>query len=248
MLLASAVYFKAESTYESEIFGAVAHFIVRDSIGKNNTDTFILRALDIANDFEHNRLDVFTHQEIKGLKANLFHPVTMDLITGNGACGSASAILARILKANAYKVRFAQMKVGEVYGGHIMIEVFRDKHWILLDPLFNLYFKDSTNKFASFKDVQTNFEYYKKQLPTNYPIDYQFADVRYTNWNKIKIVGPIVKKCMDFFMGKKNADEVCIRSYILRNNNLCYIATLWLLVINSCLIIWRLYKAKTIAM
>lgn len=244
VLLASTIYFKMESTYESEIFGAIAHFLVRDSIGKNNTDTFILRALDIANEFEHNRLDVFARQEIKGLKANLFHPVTMDLVTGNGACGSASAILARILKANAYKVRFAQMKVGNIYGGHIVIEVYRDQQWIVLDPLFNLYFKDSTDKYASFKDVQTNFEYYKKQLPPDYPAEYKFEDVRYTNWDKIKIIGPIAKKILDLFIGEQKASEISIRSFVLRNYYICFLASFWLLIVNIALIGWRLYKSR----
>ena len=171
-LLASILYFKSESTYEKEVYGAIAHYVARDSVGKHNSDTFFLRALQIANSFEHNRLYIFAGSDIKGIKAKVFRPSTMDLLVGNGACGSASVILSRIFKSNNYQVRFAQMMVNGKYGGHIVIEVKKIDKWIVLDPLNNLYFKDSFGNFASFKDVQNNFNFYKKFLPQNYKLEF----------------------------------------------------------------------------
>lgn len=243
-LLTSMIYFKTEATYDAEIFKAIAHYIVRDSIGKNNDDTFLLRALDISNDFEHNRLNIFKHKEIKGLKANVFHPVTMDLITGNGACGSASAILARILKSYDYKVRLAQMVTSSNQVGHIIVEVNKDNRWIVLDPLYNFYLKDSVGNFASFKDVQNNFEYYKKQFPPDYPLNYNYSGVHYTNWKKIKFIGPITKSILDFFIGKEKADGICIRSYILRNYNILFLVTRVLFITLSLFTVWQFWKQR----
>ena len=243
-MLASTIYFKTESTYESEVFGAISNYIVRDSIGKNNDDTFFVRALNVAYSFEHNRLTVFKGQEIEGWKADIFHPATIDLMTGNGACGSASTILVRTLKSNNFKVRFAQMVVNGKPGGHIVIEANKKNKWVVLDPLYNLYLKDSTGNFASFADVQKNFKYYSKQLPKNYPMEYNYAGVNYTNWNKIKIIGPMTKSILIFFWGKEKVDEISIRSYIIRNYNLLYIFTRTLCIFLFILIGWRYWKNK----
>ena len=229
--IASVLYFKMEAKYGDEIFEAISHYIVRDSIGKNNPDTFFVRALNTTNSFEHNRLSVFKNQEIKGWKANIFHPITVDLITGNGACGSASKILARILKANNYQVRFAQMITDNSWGRHIIIEVKKNDKWIVLDPLFNIYFKDSLGNFASFNDVHKNFEYYKKQLPNNYPMEYNYAGVIYTNWNKIKLIGPATKSILNVVIGKQKADEISLRSYALRPYYLCYLLCVAILIV-----------------
>lgn len=245
VLLASMVYFKMEATYDEQIFGAIARHIIRDSIGQNNEDTFLVRALDLANDFEQNRLDVFKHQEIKGFKANVFHPVTMDLITGNGACGSASAILARILKAYGYKVRFAQMITSSNKVGHILIEVQKKKQWVVMDPLYNFYLKDSTGKFASFNDVHKNFAYYKKQFPQNYPMEYNYAGVNYTNWNKIKLIGPLTKGILNIFMGKEKADEISIRPYILRSYHILFLLTRLFLIPLALFTAWKFWKKRT---
>lgn len=241
-LLTSMLYFKTEATYDSEIFQAIAHYIVRDSVGKNNDDTFLLRALDISNNFEHNRLNIFKNKDIKGVKANVFHPVTMDLITGNGACGSASAILARILKSYDYKVRLAQMVTSYNQVGHIIVEVKKDDRWIVLDPLYNFYLKDSLGRFASFSDVQKNFQYYVKQMPENYPLEYNYSGVHYTNWNKIKFVGPAAKSMLDFFIGKEKADGICIRSYILRNYYILFLITRVMFISLLIFTIWKFWK------
>lgn len=244
-LLASLIYCKIEATYESEIFNAIAHHIVRDSAGKNNQDTFLLRALNLANDFEHNRLDVFKFQSLAGVKANMLHPVTMDLITGHGACGSASAILARILKSYDYKVRFVQMITNTNNVGHILIEVYKNNQWIVLDPLYNFYLKDATGKFASFNDVHKNFNYYIKQFPPNYPLAYNYAGVRYTNWSKIKFIGPATKSILDFFMGKQKADEICIRTYLLRNYHILFLLIRMMLVPLAIFTVWKFWKVRT---
>ena len=246
LLIASILYFKAESTYDKEVYGAVAQYVTKDSIGKYNRDTFFIRSLNLANSFEHNRLDVFGGKEIKGFKAKIFRPSTMDLLVGNGACGSASVILARILKSYGFVVRFAQMKVNGKFGGHIVIEVKKDNGWIVMDPLYNLYFKDSLGNLASFETVKNNINYYRKQFPKGYNQDYLFEDVRYTNWGKIKFFGPLVKSSLDFFLGKEVADGISIRAYIIRIYEVTYKVTLLIFVFVFLFTLWKFKTEKSI--
>ncbi len=247
LFIASITYFKIESTYEKELYGAIAQYVTRDSVGKYNSDTFFIRSLNLANSFEHNRLDVFGKSNLKGIKANIFRPSTLDLVAGNGSCGSASIILARVLKSNGYIVRFAQMKVHGKFGGHIAIEVKREGDWIVLDPLYNLYFKDSAGKFASFDMVSKNINYYKKQFPPNYFKEYLFEDVRYTNWGKIKFFGPLVKSSLDFFLGKEVANGISVRAYIIRIYEVCYKLFLFIYIFVFLFTIWKFKTEKSIS-
>lgn len=233
ILVASIFYFKMESTYETELFISIVNKINADNIAEKNTDSFFLRAMDIANYLQRYRANVFADDDIDGWKAKLFHPVTIDLMTGQGSCGTASSILARILKSYNYEVRFVQMKVGNVWGGHIVIEVKKNKGWIVLDPLFRVYFNTPDGKLASFNDVHNNWEYYKKQVPKEYPLQYNYADVRYTNWDKIPVVGNISYKVFSLILGKEKADQISIRSYLLRNYHLLYIITLILFILTA---------------
>jgi len=182
--------------------------------------------MDMANYLQRYRANIFSDDDIDGWEAKLFHPVTVDLMTGQGSCGTASVILARILKSYNYEVRFAQMKVGNIWGGHIVVEVKKDSGWIVLDPLYKVYFIKPDGKLASFNDVHTNWEYYKKQLPANYPMLYSYEDVRYTNWDKIPVIGNISYKTFSLILGKEKADQISIRSYLLRNYHLLYLITL----------------------
>jgi hypothetical protein len=243
-LVASILYFKMEDTYECAVFGAIAKNITRDSIGKFDKDTFIVRAITLANSFEHNRLDAFKYKHVDGFKAYFFHPVTIDLMTGQGACGSASAILGRILKAYNYKVRFAQMITSSNKVGHIIIEVKKEENWIVLDPLFNVYFKDSLGNFASFKDVSLHWNYYKNQLPQSYPLEYNYKAVRYTNWQKIPYLGSFVKNCIGFFIGDQAAQEISIRPYLLRSYKLAYWLCMLLFIPILCCTIFLFVKNR----
>ena len=244
-LIATIFFFKSESTYEKEVYGAISKYVTRDSIGKNNADTFFIRALNLANNLEHNRLEIFGGQDIKGFKAKVMRPSTMDLLLGNGACGSASVILARILKSYNFQVRFAQMKVNGKFGGHIIIEAKQYDKWIVMDPLYNLYFKDSLGNFASFEMVKNNIKYYERQFPVGYDTSYNFEDVRYTNWGKVKFVGPLVKSSLDFFLGKEVADSISIRSYIVRIYEVSYKLLMLIFIPIFLLTIWKFWDIKT---
>jgi hypothetical protein len=109
------------------------------------------------------------------------------------------------------------MKANGIYAAHNIVEVKTKKGWVVLDALYNVYFtKPGGAGLASFTDVKNNWDYYRNQLPSNYDLHYKYEDVRYSNWEKIPILLPGIKKILDLVMGKEKADAVSIRTYFLK--------------------------------
>ena len=68
---------------------------------------------------------------------------------------------------------------------------------------------------------KTTGTYYKPQLPAGYDMNYRYEDVRYSNWTKIPVVMPSIKKILDLTIGKTEADTISLRTYFLRKYNIC---------------------------
>ncbi len=228
-LLALMVYFFVEDNYESQIFRALASQVTEQ--GKNDKKSIVLNSLQLTHNLEKYRLSVFGNKNIHAIKSEIIRPVTFDLMTGSGACGSYSYVLSRILDEFNIKTRFAQMKVGENFGGHIVIEAEIDGSWVVLDPSYNLYFQSANNQLASFKQVSANWAFYKQQVPANYDQTYNYAAVRYSNWNKIPVALPALKSFLSLFMSKEEIDTISLRSLVLQKFSLLFKVTLALYVL-----------------
>lgn len=209
-------WFRTESAYETELFNNI-QLKMKQSLPTNvSRDSFALAALHMTQYLEERRNLVFGKSNFSSIKYEYIHPATVDLMTGNGACGSYCLVLARILKSNGLPVRFGQMTVRSKAAGHIFIETKTESGWIVMDPFYDLAFVRPDGRFAGYDDLHNNWDYYKKQVPANYDSTYRYEDVRYTNWNKIPVVMPLLKKTLNLFMGKSRADKVSLRSYFLR--------------------------------
>ncbi len=241
LLLSALFFFNIESKYEDALFEGIVDKIKIEANPDHNIDSFFIVAMHMTHTLETNRQKVFGGNTIKGIKAEYFRPATIDLMTGNGACGSYTTVLARILKAGGYQVRIAQMSVDGKAGGHMVVEVKKRSNWIVLDPLLEQYFKKPDGSLASFKDVQQNWNYYQLQTHQNYVPSYKYEDVRYTNWEKVKVIGPAAKKVFTLFLGKEKTYEIAIRSYILRKYNLLFLLSL-IAFIGSCILIAYSFK------
>jgi hypothetical protein len=165
-------------------------------------------------------------------------------MTAQGACGSYSMVLSRVLQGYKYEVRIAQMKSKGVFAAHNIVEVNTSHGWVVLDPLFDAYYINPSQKLASFDDVRGNWDYYKNQLPVNYDTAYRFEDVRYSNWTKIPVIMPSIKKILDLTIGKKEADTISLRTYFLRKYNICFNVTLVIFLFIFSFTLVRLIKAK----
>ena len=76
----------------------------------------------------------------KGFLDDIIHPVSAVLTTAEGASGSYSTVLCKLLNTMGFITRMAQMKVNGVNGGYIIVEANTSNEWVLVDPKFNLYF------------------------------------------------------------------------------------------------------------
>ncbi len=231
-LIASLLYFKIEANYESELFDVIQKSINKKIDKDDNKDSILVKIMQTCSDLLGSRQPVFSgSDEIQGFKADVLHPASIDLMTAKGACGSYSLVLARILQNYHYPVRIAQMKAYGRYGSHNVIEANINTQWIVLDPLFDIYFiKPGNAGLASFDDVKKNWDYYRRQLPNAYDGSYKYEGARYTNWDKIPILLPAFKKVLDIFLGKEKADSICLRVHFLRMYDLFFFATLFLYI------------------
>jgi len=230
-LIASLFYFYTEDTYEKRIFESLALYVkdkTPDTV--NREEALILNCLHLTHHLGDNRSSVFSVKEVTSFKASVIHPVTYDLMTTNGACGSYSYILSRLLNELKITNRIAQMKVKGKYGGHILVEAKTARGWIVLDGLYDLYFKKADGELASFKDVQNNWNYYRDQVPVSYNHDYSYEAVRYTNWEKIPVVMPVIKGVLALTVGKEEANNFSLRTSFLRKFHLLFEITVFICV------------------
>ena len=228
ILFTTTLFVYSESAYEKKLFNSIVAKI-RKEPNAINKDTFLLKALNMTFNLQNKRSDFFDEANLSSFE--LFHSATSDLMTAYGACGSYSIVLARILKANNCKVRIGQMKVNEKFGGHILVETEINGHWVIVDPTYNLFFKNSNGKLISFNEVSKNWELYKQQVPPTYNPQYNYQDIRYTNWEKVPIVTPFLRNVLVLFWGEEKVSKLSLRSYFLRTYHLLFIVHLLLLIV-----------------
>jgi hypothetical protein len=221
-LLSATLLLYMQDLYENGIIGALANNVKKEYSKYHSQDSALIGALKLTHVLEERRNLIFENEDLSDGYADLLRPVTYDLMTAKGSCGSYSMVLGSILHNLGYKVRFAQMKVGEVWGGHIIIEAKTEKGWVVLDPSFNLFFKKPDGNLASFKDVQQNWEFYKQQLPGNYIHAYDYDDVRYSNWSKIPVISPALKGILSAIIGKQQTEELSLRVFLIRKFRILY--------------------------
>lgn len=243
-MLATLFYFKMEATYERELFAAIRSNVDSKISLKDNQDSIIVQVMHACNTLLSSRSAIFTNQNFDGFKVDLLQPTSIDLMTARGACGSYAMVLARTLENYDFPVRIAQMKANGIFAAHNIVEVETNKGWAVLDPLFNVYFVKPDHSLASFKDVKNNWDYYKTQLPPDYDMNYRYEDVRYSNWEKIPVVLPGIKKLLDLVLGKEKADTISMRTYFLKMYDLYFYILLGLYIPVLIFTIRKLIKTK----
>jgi hypothetical protein len=234
-LLSTTLYFYMEDSYEKSLFETLASYVNARQHPNATEEELLLNSLHVIYSLETNRNEVFGGPKIYSAKSYLFQPVTDDLMTANGACGSYTFILSRLLSELRIPNRIAQMVVKGKDGGHILLEAQTLNGWVVLDPLFNLYFIRPDGNLASFANVQDNWNYYRKQVPPNYNTAYCYEAVRYTNWQKIPLVMPFLKNVLTLVWGKERTELFSLRVLTLRKFHILFLTTgaLYLLLLLS---------------
>lgn len=215
-LLASLFYFKMESSYEEGLFSSIKICIDRKLDPNDTQDSIVVKAMAACNTLLNDRAFAFSSGTSLGPQSNFFHSTAVDLMTTQGACGSYSQVFARILQSYHFEVRIAQMKANGIFAAHNIVEVKTGKGWVVLDPTFNAHFTRPDGRLASFADVKSDWNYYSKQVPPGYDLNYRYEDVRYTNWGKIPVLSPVVKSIFKLFLGSEKMETFSMRTYFLK--------------------------------
>lgn len=246
-LIASVGYLYLEYRYEQKTLDAITASIYKEpGLNRNNSQQVVLAAMRkthaLMTEKETGRMGL----ELSGMESSLTSPILRFAVTKDGACGGNSLVLAQILDGMGYSVRPAQMKVGGQYGGHIVLEVKVNGKWAVLDPIYNLCFKSPDGSLASFDDVQHNWNYYSAQTPPDYRPEYRYEGVRYTNWNKVPLLGSSAKFMVTLFIGKERAKYFSVRSLFLNPKKMLFFSALFLLGLSAISILNRKYFHITI--
>jgi len=240
-VLASLFYFKMESSYENGLFASIKSSIDSKIDSNDTPDSILVKSMNVCHQLMNSRASTFTNTNNPdlGLESTIFHSTTFDLMTTQGACGSYSQVLARIIGTYHYPVRIAQMKAYGIYGAHNIVEAYNGSYWVVLDPTYNTCFIRPDSRLASFADVQHNWPYYAKQVPEGYNFLYRYEDVRYANWTKIPVLFPAIKGLLNLTMGTDRANTLCVRTLFL-NTYSVYFYVILLLYIPVFLMTFRL--------
>lgn len=243
-LLATLFYFKMEAEYEKEVFQAIRSDLDTKISLHDSQDSILVRIMHASHNLLNRREPIFEGKSLDGFKAGLLHPATVDLMTADGACASFSFVLARLLDGYHYPVRIAQMKAKGEFAKHNVVEVETRHGWAVLDALYDLYFIKPDHGLASFADVENNWNYYRHQLPAGYDTAYHYEDVRYSNWTKVPVIFPAIKKILDLTLGKAQADTISVRTYFLKMYDISFDITLALFIIVFLLTGLKLIQTK----
>jgi hypothetical protein len=244
-LLCLFVNFQMANNYEKRIFSSLARNIAAETENMPE-DSVLTHVLHATNSLISSRSSIFHPGTVNpaSTTADFATSLTGDLMTGQGACGSYSKVMVGIAKKLGYECRIGQMKVNGLYGGHIIPEIHTANGWVVVDPMYNLAFVNAEGKHATFQEVSSNWDYYKHQVPANYNHDYRYEAVRYTNWDKVPVVLPMMKKALDFSIGKQRADAISIRVDLLSIYNIYSFILLLLIIPLSIFLVTKVVSRK----
>jgi len=207
----ACVFLWINANYEDRLYSRLVDSVVADGASQRDTAIALLHA---THELIKPRLALFGTTAPTGLREKMLNSGDLALNEGTGACGSYTHVLARALRTAGLPVRIAQMRCAEKWGCHILLETQVDGHWAVLDPSFDLAFYNRDGSLASFKQVRADWTRHRTSLPVDYPIQYAYEAVRYTNWTKIPWLMPALKQLLDAALGA-NADQISIRAHVL---------------------------------
>jgi hypothetical protein len=215
-LIASLFYFRMLSVYENGLFSSIKSSIGATLNADDTPDSIFIKSMNSCYTLMHNRANVFMKNEAKlGPQGGIFRSTAIDLNTADGACGSYSEVLARLLKTFDYKVRIGQMMADGKFGAHVIVEAYTGSRWVALDPSYNLYFVRPDSRLAGIADIRGNWGYYSHQTPAGYNPKYRYEQVRYTNWSKIPILMPALKQMLTWTIGEQRTNGISLRVLFL---------------------------------
>jgi hypothetical protein len=165
------------------------------------------------------------------------------LLGEGGACGTHSMLLTRLLQLAGIDASIAQMRVDGVWGGHIVSLAHLGDVRTPLDALFDVHFLDSAGRPADIESVVENWPAFASQPPPSYPAKYDYDAVRLTNWNRIPVVLPLVRKLSALALGEEAVDAFSLRAHVLNQYRVAARALESVAIVLAALLLLSLRKS-----
>jgi len=214
-LLALLVTVRMQDEFEAGFFDSLAQKVQADTHDPS-PDSMLIGAMHVTHALLISRTAIYNSTARSGFISNYIHPLSSDLVTADGACGSYAAVLCRLLQSLNFEPRLLQMEGSDGKVCHIVLEVLSSKGWIVLDPLYDLSFRRKDGSFASFQDVSHDWSLYGRQAPAGYNPAYCYSSARYTNWGKVPVIMPFARLLIGWRLDKDALDHLSLRTFFLR--------------------------------
>ena len=174
----------------------------------------IQSALNDASYLDERNTELLGDKTFNTLRVYLMSESFAPYFYGGGACAGYSLFLSRLLGKLGFETKIIQLKVKGVPGGHITLGIVDGNRLLLVDPLYNLAYKDSSGNLVDIHDVAKNWNnYYRYQVPQNYNLKYDYQEGwRFTNWDKFGSFSRGIYKIGVFIFGKKKVDNFSFAS------------------------------------
>jgi len=125
------------SSYEDGLFDQIVESLLSPEMSEQEA---VLALMNGTHVMLKPRQELFSGIEYVGLRDGVFGSSDTQLIDARGNCGSYTHVLGRLLQRANYEIRIAQMKCGDVWGCHILLEAKVDGRFVSLDALYDLAF------------------------------------------------------------------------------------------------------------
>ena len=199
--------------FEEEVVNNLA-IHVRSKCQSSNKQDIIRTALHDASYLDERNTELLGDKTFKTLRVNLMSESFAPYWYGGGACGGYSLFLSRLLRKMGFETKVIQLRANGVFGAHISLGIVDGNRILLIDPLYNLAYKDSVGNLVDIHEVANNWNnYYRYQVPQNYNLKYNYQEGwRFTNWDKFGSLSRGIYKIGVSIYGSEKMKNYCFAS------------------------------------
>ena len=134
----------------------------------------------------------------------------VNLLDGRGVCRSHASVLGRLLDRAGIHFRIVRIYFPDkgTWACHLGIEAEAEGKWRAIEPYDNIVFP------VDYLELSRHWADYKALAPAGYDPRLDQAEIHYTNWRRIPVIMPAIKKILDV-TAPEFASTFSLRRYLL---------------------------------
>jgi len=156
------------------------------------------------------RAKFFVNHGYVGPSTSWLTSADVHLLDGRGVCRSHASVLGRLLDRAGIQFRIVRIyfPAKGTWACHLGIEARAEGKWRAIEPFDNIVFP------VDYLELSRHWADYKALAPSGYDPHLYQAEIRYTNWRRIPVIMPVIKKILDR-TAPKFASTFSLRRYLL---------------------------------